>query len=218
MSFRESLFILVVLFTATSNNVFCGTADTTGGCSVKSRWTVKASLSGYKCWDRDNLVLFGDFERMNNKKYTNFRLEANFGLSKYLEIGLFAGFQDYLYLKTITEIDSETSLVREQKTIAPTFGIMLNFHLLPIFVKGKYCRWDFYLTTKYGGCYLPHLELDKLDDLDTHYRHEYGIGLGLAYYIRNRAGFFAEFMFGKFSLFPEVQSSSNFRAGITCKI
>lgn len=211
------LLVLCLLLTCYLH-VLGGISDTTAGCSVKNRWTIKASVSGYKCWDKDLFIMFGDFERDNNVRRVNFRLEADYGLTKHLEVGLFAGFQDYKYVKILEAMNPEETFAIMKRTVAPTFGVGLNFHLLPIFVEEKNCRWDLYLTAKYGGCFLPHVEVDELDDVRTHYAHEYGAGLGIAYYIRNRAGFFAEFMFGNYSYFSNVQSSSNFRAGITFKI
>lgn len=222
MNLKKTLFILFVLLGTVSNNVFCGTADTTVGCSVKNRWTIKGSFSGYLCFDRESRVMFGDFERMNNASRVNFRLEANYGFCKYMEIGLYAGFQHYKYVKILdtfySSLDEMMFNGEFRSMIAPTFGTTLNFHILPIFVKEKNCRWDLYLSAAYGGCYLPHLEFESMDHYYSHYSQEYGIGMGISYYIKNRAGFFAEYRWGNFSFFSNVHSTSNFRAGFTCKI
>lgn len=217
--------ILMLFFVFFCPPVFCSTADSTTYYSIKHRWTIKTSIAAYKCWDLDiPNIFFGDFEDLNNVKRTNFRIEANYGFNKYFEIGLFAGFQKYVYCEPIGEpdIDNDTLTVYNmiiKNNLAPVFGFNINFNILPIFVTEKKCRWDLYLTARYGCCLLPHIEFFYLEDVDKHYRQEYGIGTGIAYYFGNRIGFYAEFLLGNFSYFPRfVDSNNSFRIGIACKL
>jgi len=79
-----------------------------------------------------------------------------------------------------------------------------------------------YLTTKYGGCYLEHTELEYIMPFrpsQGKYRHEYGIGLGAGYYIKNIIGIYAESSVGQFSYFPKyAESNFRFRIGVAAKI
>jgi hypothetical protein len=191
--------------------------------SVKNRWTVKASYSRYKTAYNDVVVShIGDkFDSWQNHKMSNFKVETNYGINKFIELGVFIGFQHYEWMKlgeivyqdsTLTAWDAEL-----QPGFAPLFGVNVNFHILPFLVKSKECRWDLYLTTKYGGCYLPHKE--SPDNPDGKYRQEYGLGMGAGYYFKNIVGIFAESSVGQFSYFPRnVDSNFRFRIGIAAKI
>jgi len=196
--------------------------------SVKNRWTVKASISSYQtAFKGDVLAFVGDnFNPTNMRKMANFKVEANYGINKFIEIGVFTGFQHYEWLKDYSE---ET----KNKSFAPLFGVNANFHILPFFVKSKSCRWDLYLTTKYGGCYLPHKEIEHPDFQYSKYRHEYGLGLGISYYIKDIIGIFVEGSVGEYFFFKRfdyavLQGSSfvfkdltdsnfSFRIGIAAK-
>jgi len=196
--------------------------------SVKNRWTVKASFSTYKTAFHGGLMIFvGDnFDPDKMHKMANFKVEANYGINKFIEIGVFTGFQHYEYWKDYT---TDTL----SKGFAPLFGVNANFHILPFFVTSKNCRWDLYLTTKYGGCYLPHKEIDQPDFLYSKYRHEYGLGLGIGYYIKNIIGIFAEGSVGEYFFFKRFEhavfqgkslvfkdltdSNFSFRIGIAAK-
>ena len=107
-------------------------------------------------------------------------------------------------------------------------------HLLPFWVKNKDCRWELYLTAKYGGAYLiNHLEFWNLTHiiypngtirdfaihcLPNRYRHEFGVGLGGGVYFKNVFGIYAEVLTGQFSYFPEVTNCYyTVRAGIEFK-
>jgi len=169
--------------------------------SVKNRWTLKASYSRYKTafWD-DILVHIGDnFLGFKRKKMSNFKVETNYGINKFIETGVYIGFQHYEWLDEgyLYGLSDEPN-----KSFAPLFGINANFHILPFLVPVKECRWDVYLTAKYGGCYLPHLELDDDPYFDySKYRHEYGLGLGIGYYFKNIIGIFAEGSLGQYFYF-----------------
>ena len=203
----------------------CTTTDSTQNYSIKHRWTIKTSVAAYKCWMQDLTHAVGYFENEVNIKRLNFRVEANYGINKYFEIGVFAGFQRYLYTlqgesDTINNNDAIIISGYEilKKNLAPVFGVNVNFHLLPIFVSEKKCRWDLYLTARYGFCFLPHVEHHYLEGVDKHYRQEYCIGTGIAYYFGNRIGLYTEFSLGNYSYFPRfVDSNFSFRTGITCK-
>ncbi|MDR0828507.1 MAG: hypothetical protein LBN95_00130, partial [Prevotellaceae bacterium] len=164
----------------------------------------------------------------------NPRIELNYGVLNWLETGIYAGFMMYRY---DTSFDSGNYWFNPDEDLkyayAPTFGVNINFHILPFFVKNQKCKWDFYIPVRYGGCYLTKWldgkygvimeELGTWDDVDgepsnNRYRHEYGAGLGGAVYIKNIVGFYMEVMGGQFSYWPEmVRNPYAIRFGLTAK-
>jgi hypothetical protein len=233
-------FMVLILFLLTLFSVNAQTNDSY--YSIKNRWTVKASVSRYKtAFTRDAFMYVGDFFLGNpNRKMANFKVEANYGIAKFIEIGLFTGFQHYEWINLIEEgVDDGTGLIggvsELRESFAPLFGATINFHVLPFFVKSKNCHWDLYLTAKYGGCYLPHKELYSPYYPYGKYRQEYGLGLGISYYIKNIIGFYAEGSVGQYAFFPSftridfvgphaiirtssAESNFSFRIGIAAKI
>jgi len=171
--------------------------------SVKDRWTLKTGVASYKtAYCGDVIAYVGDnFSGTIAKRMVNFKVEANYGINRFIEIGLFTGFQHYEWIEDYT---SGFLGDDKNKSLAPLFGVNANFHILPFFVKSKNCHWDLYLTTKYGGCYLPHKEIDQPDYPYRKYRHEYGLGLGIAYYFKNIIGLYAEGSVGQYYLFRKL--------------
>lgn len=204
--------------------------------SVKNRWTVKASISRYKTalYNGSPIAHVGDhFLLSHNRKMINFKVESNYGINKFIETGIFTGFQHYEYYETTNQNTSSYEILGVANSFALLFGINLNFHILPFFVKSEKCRWDLYLTTKYGGCYLPYKEVDHpLFDVSK-YRQEYGLGLGFGYYFKNIIGLFAEASIGQYFYFKRFKvafaqdnyfewvdfsdSNFSFRIGIAAK-
>jgi hypothetical protein len=185
--------------------------------SVKNRWTLKASYSRYKtAYDYGVFSNIGDFFYVwQNRKMSNFKVEANYGINKFIETGIYTGFQHYEWVDVDEVEEGEETPFREN--FAPLFGVNINFHILPFLIKSNECRWDVYLTTKYGGCYLPHKE--NPDNIGGKYRQEYGLGMGVGYYFKNIIGIYAESSVGQFSYFPKyVESNFRFRIGIAAKI
>ncbi|MCL2041870.1 MAG: hypothetical protein FWG84_07520 [Bacteroidales bacterium] len=189
--------------------------------SVKNRWTLKASYSRYKtAYDYGVFVSTGDFfDVWQNRKMSNFKVETNYGVNRFIETGIYTGFQHYEWVNLDEVKVGEEVPYRE--SFAPLFGVNLNFHILPFLVPSEKCRWDLYLTAKYGGCYLPHREWETSDnsfDTDSKYRHEYGLGIGAGYYFKNIIGLFAESSVGQFSYFPRyAESNFRFRIGVAAK-
>lgn len=229
---KSLLSILIVYFTVYSFSAVAQVENC--NYSIKNRWTIKASLSRYKtAFDLDNkgyaIVSIGDFfQDRQNHKMVNFKLETNYGITKFIEVGIFAGFQHYEWLNEIgvIEIESDVFIPKFElkKSFAPLFGANINFHVLPFLLKSQKCYWDLYLTAKYGGCYLPYKEWSTSDFLYGKYRQEYGLGVGVCYYIKNIIGFFAEGSIGQFAFFPNFngvsgsESNLSFRIGIAAKI
>jgi len=165
-------------------------------------------------------------------------LELNYGVLKWLEVGGYIGFMNYEWLTEELWEANEDFYPNYPDAFAPTFGVSANIQILPLFVKKPNCKWDFYIPVRYGGCILfrhggkyevPQRTTPIWDNKranayayieinDNKYRHEYGAGLGGAYYIKNIIGFYAEVMGGQFSYWPElVRSPYNIRVGLAAK-
>ncbi|MDR3047421.1 MAG: outer membrane beta-barrel protein [Bacteroidales bacterium] len=217
--------IVFIIMLCTMSSAYSEKAIDSTNYSVKGRWLLKASVSGYRAWFPYYWIpILGDFENgIIKPNLLNFRLEASYGINKYIEVGFSAGFQHYQYFISYggVDLDSISDFSVLKKGFAPTFGVHFNFHLLPIFIKDKNCRWDLYLMAKYGFCYLPHLEdiaLENFPQLFSHFRHEYGVGIGASVYFWNKIGLFTEFSLGQFSFHPyHTESPFNFRIGISYK-
>lgn len=217
-------FISIVTIIATIKPIllFGGVSDS--DYSVKYRWVVKASVSAYRVHDLDKpFVLLGQYESFINDRQMNYRIEGSYGLNKYLEVGISLGLQNYRWYTAgdiyYDEDDgSQYFFPQTHSGIAPVFGLNLNFQILPLFIKEPICRWDLYMFAKYGGCLLFHKEYEFVGYQDSKYRQEYGAGVGIAYYFKNRIGLFGELSVGNYSYFPRfVESNINFRFGITTK-
>jgi len=211
--------------------------------SVKGRWNVKAGYSLYKLTTSTVRPIEFDWTKTSlmYKSKWNVRVEVNYGVLKWLETGIYVGLMGYEYNPPPYLV-----LSNYPDAVAPTFGVNVNVHLLPLFVKNPNCKWDFYIPLKYGGNYIPkygngrdaivfslidtwdnvtrNMTLDEYIEYKKNtlswskYRHEYGAGLGAAVYIKNIIGFYAEVMGGQFSYFPEiVRSPYNIRVGLTAK-
>jgi len=209
--------------------------------SVKGRWNIKAGFALYKEFNEDYDVLFfiensPIFSERRFARQPNPRIELNYGVLNWLETGAYVGFMMYRYIPAAKLLQGFFWLDPDKDfeyAYAPTFGININVHILPFFVKNPKCHWDFYVPLRYGGCYLtkwydnkygiPNVEIGTWDDVDAapngrKYRHEYCAGLGAAVYIKNIMGFYVELLGGQLSYWPElVKSPYAIRAGLTAK-
>ena len=221
--------------------------------SVKGRWNIKL---GYSLYKTTNITIKPlptiDPLNANNtfmfKRKSNLRLDLNYGVLKWLEVGGYIGLMNYEYVTEEIWLNQPTiwfnSAPNYPDAFAPTFGVNVNIQLLPLFVKNPNCKWDFYISLRYGGCYLfrhggkylvvqdalPLWDNKVWDGKDKEsgykwvdinynkYKHEYGAGLGAAVYIKNIMGFYMEVMGGQFSYWPElVRSPYDIRVGLAAK-
>lgn len=175
--------LIVLLFATLFNGVI--------SAQVKDTWNLKVSYSSYK----------SQGSGMGFTLYPNLRAEVNYGLTRYLEVGAYAGAANIKY------IDSH---------ISPQYGLNANLHILPLFLE-KDLRVDPYVTVKFGGMYMT-TPKDSLFITGNHF--EYNVGVGLAYYIWRRFGVFAEYSFGKYFTFSDDRSKhllSTLRYGVSFK-
>ena len=183
--------------------------------TIKNRWNTKITYSENKT------KLTYDFRIRNS---ASFRVALNYGVINCLEVGVYSGFT--LYYAFIYSESSPTNFIKE-KAFAPTFGTNVNFHILPLFVKKEKCRWEWYITAKYGGAYFAKYGGEKyasfyIGDIsngnEDRYRHEYGLGMGGGVYFWNTFGFTLEVCGGQYSYFPEhIKEWYSIRGGIQFK-
>lgn len=192
---------------------------------IKHPWTIRLSFSPYCHWSSDFHVRNGDFEKLAQDHRFNFSIDASYTFKKYFEFGLSVGILDYSHLyalkvDTLSANDVQYDDIISKRVPAFTFSTYFHFHILPIFLHTTDTRWNLYLLAKYGGCVLPDLEYGNITDFfnTSKYRQEYGVGIGIAYYFKRRAGLFGELSVGNFSFFPRYATSNvNFRFGIAAK-
>jgi hypothetical protein len=138
-----------------------------------------------------------------------------------LEAGIYGGIQLFKGNKVMNEVITLTT------GIAPTFGVEMNFHLLPLFVQNPDSPWELYLTAKYGGVVftnkggnttLPDKTPIYLPDEST-YEHEYCMGVGGGVYFWKVFGLYVEVSLGQFYSRPvykyEVKIPCKLRGGFT---
>lgn len=223
---KNLLFSLIVFFFLVVSPCW-GQKPSSQKYSVKGRWDIKASYSRQLTprWEEPAVFIEYVNDFRTPRRGSNFRFEGNYGVCNWLEVGLYAGWQNY---RTFPEcVDVENGWKRMYW--APTFGTQARIHLLPFFVKDANCRWEWYITAHYGGCYLVHpthyftpTDFTYSEEFyvkrQRHYRHEYGVGMGGGVYFWRLFGLFAEASVGQFSFWPEVFSYPfNFRAGMSFK-
>lgn len=209
--------------------------------TLKDRWNIKCGYSLYSIFfQKESFIIPVNQKtpKFVQQKRSNVRMDVNYAVSKCLEIGTYIGFMNYpavafkiIYPDSITNPNLDTLIILPAETkvsqaFAPTFGFNVDFHLLPFFVKKSRCRWDLYLSAKYGGCYLtkvsgkygmPVSDFDT-DEATQFYRHEYGVGAGGSVYFRNVVGLYTEFSVGQYSYWPRMfHSHFNWRGGIVVK-
>jgi len=207
--------------------------------SVKGRWNIKAGYSAYKTHNMGYPLI--DLDGKAEVGYlikSNVRIELNYGVLKWLEVGGYFGLMSYKAFPEENLLQIQGGILINdgslyETAILPTFGVNINVHILPFFVKNPKCKWDFYVPLRYGGFYLTKwggkygvfvADTGTWDDVvggvpKWHkYRHEYGAGLGGAVYIKNIMGFYVEVLGGQFSYAPEIfRSPYAIRVGLAAK-
>jgi len=150
---------------------------------IKNRLSFKLGNAQYKSPLSD-----GTF-----RTYAIPKLEANYGINKYAELGIYTGFN----------WESSQSVM---PNIYWNYGINANFHILPFFIKQADSRFDLYISGKLGGIrplgentYNPYHPLWS----------DYGIYGGVVFYPLDHIGAFIEYGKGSFT---------RFRYGISIKL
>ena len=198
--------------------------------SIKNRWNTKLSVSCNRTNEHGG-DYFAELDRpLHPIRFRfNVRAECNYGVTNWLEVGGYLGYIRYLNISR--------HFKGKEAAFAPTFGVNANVHLLPFFGKNKNCRWEWYVTAKYGAAYLINhtpfrakgisvtstnhkVQIDEINCSGARYRHIYGIGMGGGVYFKNLFGLYTEVMAGQYSYFPEIviaKSPYTVRVGIEFK-
>ena len=203
---RTKLTLLLICFTilgiekASSQNSY-----------IKDRLNLKIGYSRYN--EGYSSTLDGP-----GKRTSHIRFEGNYGFHNLLEGGIYAGLSrfkvfhfvppDTIHINDSVFIDYSNSVVKD--CIVLFYGVGLNFHILPLFVKSEQFRIDTYATVKFGDMFFPTVRASGF----KRHQIEYGAGLGLALYTWQRVGFFAEYTAGKY----DNNSNTNLRFGLSFKI
>lgn len=162
---------------------------------IKNRWNIKVGFTSYPGLYVSNSGM--------KETYGNYRLEANYGILNFLEIGGYLG-----YSRRSSFLPVAGPLLYENQNI-PFFGANINLQLLPFFVKSHDFRFDLYLLGRYGGVYYSSPE--------NYYPYkgflfQYQHGIGLAFYLWKHIGIFGEYSFGVLA-----KPAGNLRVGLSVK-
>jgi len=161
---------------------------------IKHRWNFKVGYARYKAGFKYNL-------QEEQTTIANYRLEANYGVLNYLETGIYLGYSGYKVSKISSDIYH-----------TPFYGMNINFHVLPFFIKKDHFRFDAYLTGKFGGLYLTQYGYNI-------HKIEYALGGGLCLYPWKHFGVYTEYCYGNY-LYEDAFNSNDhtkFRYGLTLK-
>ena len=193
--------------------------------NIKNRLNAKLSLS----FNRTNyanipVVEFDNIPPHPIQAKLNMRAECNYGVFDWLELGGYLGYMRYVsppytYERVIKGYKGRTA----PHLFAPTFGVNINIHILPFLNVKKNCRWEWYVTAKYGGAYLRRniefwsssfitnsdgtTQYLEIHCLPNRYRRIFGAGIGGGVYFWNLVGLYTEVMGGQYSYFPEICNS-----------
>ena len=173
---------------------------------LKNRWNIKAGYSRQLKY-----TPYGGYYYFESNRISNLRFEINYGITDYLETGIYAGLS-LMEIPIVTRIDTgnvHSMSASYDMFVTPFYGLTFNFHLLPFLIKQNDFRFDLYATGKYGGLFTTSKEEYDLHGFVT----EYGIGGGLSFYPWKHLGFYTEYCFGKFFF----EDNKNFRYGLTIK-
>jgi hypothetical protein len=145
---------------------------------IKNRFNIKVAYSRYNT---------GAYTIIDNKeKYYqtgNYRIEGNYGLYNSFETGFYLGFSVYPFY-----VDQFTPSVW-----APSYGININYHILPLVIKKEDFRFDFYTLAKFGAIYFA-----TPDNYGVHGNFgELFLGGGFTFYLWDHVGFFAEYGYNR---------------------
>jgi hypothetical protein len=192
---QKTLIFFIICFSLANN-------ATSQNSLIKGRYSFKLGYASYP------------EEEPNGHRIPNYRIQADYGLLKYLEVGIYAGYSRFSCYNVAGGGDQG----HPANTLF--YGANLNFNPLSFVIKAEDFRFDLYLTAKYGGHYKFIPENYSL----PRYMAEYSVGVGAAFYIWKHIGLFAEYNYGYFDYFDTIYSTtqlstapSMLRFGLTYK-
>jgi outer membrane receptor for ferrienterochelin and colicin len=155
---------------------------------IKNRWNLKAGYARY-----------GTSRGTGSKTVPNYRIEANYGLTRRIETGVYLGYSKFNGIRWIAPGTAVT-------VYNPSyyFGLNCNLHLLPGIVRRDDFFLDLYPALRVGGIKGSHSEITS----------EYGAGGGVACYFWKDTGIYTEVIYERFYYHHDLV---NVRYGITKK-
>ena len=185
---------------------------------IKERWNAKLGYSNSFKMD------FSDTWRISNPML---QVEANYGLTDWLYVGVDLGYSP-------TAFSSSENSKSLEKGNAQTYGIHTELHVLPLLIKDKRLRVDFYLKGKVGGYRLASRYIFGIDDvifdpetgignieskLFVSSGFDYGASVGLAFYVTQHLGIYGEYGLGDTGIYgePGFKDRTVLRYGLTWK-
>jgi hypothetical protein len=155
------------------------------------KWSIKLGYATY--YNEDNIFNGGSM------KFTHpsIRADANYRFKRFVESGIYLGY-------------SSVSMVPKPpggdviSANTPFLGIGANFHLLQLLRPRDNLRLDIYVRGEFGGHY--YLAPDTY--FGSGFKSDMAIGVGIAYYLGDHFGLFAEYTYGSYT---------DFRFGVSVK-
>lgn len=149
----------------------------------------------------------------------NYRIEGNYGISNFIELGTYLGYSKFEYLYKLSHDSIVGGPYTHKDSNTLFYGISLNFHIFPLLVKEDDFRFDLYGTVKAGGLYFqePYYIFVRQHPYfvqsNKKMLFEYGIGGGLSFYLGKHWGLYTEYTIGRYYL----RNNRQLRYGLTFK-
>jgi hypothetical protein len=171
--------------------------DLARSSSAWKRWSFHAGYASIKGFNYRPVVGM-------KPSFGNFRLEANYRLLKFMEIGGYAGYSRYS-----GRIDKNNFILSYDNT--PFIGLNINVQLLPLVVGNPDSRVELYLLGRYGGAYYS----SNVPGYSSAYSGvfiDYSHGAGFGWFFTRHLGLFTEFSFAGLDV-----KYGNLRGGVSVR-
>jgi hypothetical protein len=153
--------------------------------------------------------IFGSDTKDKYERTGNYKVEANYGLLNYFELGAYLSYSKYMHWKLVETDSIHTAYYESEGNNTFFYGANVNFHVLPIFIKKEDFRFDLYVSAKYGWVYFS----KSYPRNGPSYTFDYSVGAGLAFYPGKHFGVFMEYCYGRYP----YDEKTNLRYGLSLK-
>jgi len=150
-----------------------------------------------------------------NYEVGNIRLEGNYGLNSFIEVGGYLGYYKFWNMKNPLanpDFPGATNEFYRYQSDALFYGINSNIHLMPFLVKNNKVRIDLYLSGKLGAISM----IAPANSTYSGTAFDYGGYAGMAYYITKSWGLYVEYGLNKKVKMSEMEQC--LRYGIAVKL
>lgn len=123
--------------------------------SVKGRWNIKIGHSFEKtpCQTIPLLDIIDPYY----KRQSNYRIELDYSVTRWLEVGLHTGVQLHKAYYTIDGGGYADDEEFHKTYFIPTLGVNAKLHLLPFISKDPANRLEWYIVARYGGGFVGNM-------------------------------------------------------------